>query len=311
MTRLSMLVLLALAAACGGGSEPPPEPGPYRVVIDVAPQVRAFGEDTASADEAVDQLVHLGPPVVPAMATVLAREPRDGRQKAIEVLLQIADPTCLPPLVQAARSDEDEDVRADALRALGALGDPRATPVLEEMLADPRETVRVGAIMGCGALCTSPSALERLAAIALDATQPALALAARTTLGQLRAGGADVSGAVEKAVAYDGGSPDRKALAALVAADADAAAAMPTMIAALPGASPALQRQLVWRLAAVGDETTVSPLAALFGSGDLTLRLYVCDALARLRDRGVVTAGAALDGYGGRKPMAPLGPPEF
>ena len=83
------------------------------------------------------------------------------------------------------------------------------------------------------------------------------------------------------------------------------------MLDALPGASPTLQRQLVWRLGAVGDATAVGPLAALFGSGDLTLRLYVCDALARLDERGVPGAGAALDAYKGRKPMAPLGPPEF
>lgn len=314
MPRRSALLLVALAAAgCGGGNEPPAAPDPYRVVIDVAPLIRAFGEDTASADEAGEQLAHLGVPAVPALAAALAREPRDVRVKAVEVLATIAEPATVPPLMAAARDDADADVRADALRALGSIGDPRARALLEERLDDPDLTVRVGAIMGCAPLCTSEAAIARLTTIALDPAQPAVALTAQTTLGRLRAQGGDVAAAVEKARGgqRDLATADARALAALLAADVDAATADPALVAALPAASPMLQRRILWRLGAGADAPAVPAVAALLASDDPNVRLYACDALAKLAGRGVAPAGAALARYAGQKPRGPMPPPDF
>ncbi|MCW5893008.1 MAG: HEAT repeat domain-containing protein [bacterium] len=227
MRRASAPVLAAVVALAGCGGDASPPPDPYRVVIDVGPQIRAFGEDTASADEAGDQLAQLGVPVIPALAAALGREPRDVRVKAVEVLAAIEAPESVPPLLAAARDDADPDVRADALRALGVLADPRARPLLEERLADPDPTVRVGAIMGCATLCTSEAAVARLTDVALDPTQPAVALAARTTLAQLRTQGGEVAAVAERArlAPRQGSTPDGRALAALLASDSHAAAA--------------------------------------------------------------------------------------
>lgn len=314
MMRATALLLALAAAGCGGGAEPPVADDAYRIVIDAAPLIRAFGEDTASADEAAEQLALLGPPAVPALAAALGRESRDGRQKAVEVLALIGTPEVVPPLLEAARGDADEDVRADALRALGALGDERARPLLEETLGDARLTVRVGAIMGCATLCTSAASLARLTDVALDPAQLDVALAARTTLASLRAQDAGTRAAIAEALAArqpNDGPPERRALAALLASDGEPAAAMPALLAVLPAVPSMLQRHVLWRLGAIADETAIAAIAGQLGSPDVDVRAYAADALARLQDRGVAPAAAALAGYAGPKPRGPLPPPAF
>jgi len=141
--------------------------GPYVVSVDVGPQIRAFGEETVTADEAGDQLVAMGPAVVPALAAALERETKDGRTKAIEVLATIGSPAAVPALIRTAERDDDVDVRGDALRALGTIGDPAGAPVVEEGLGDVRLAVRAGAVMACAGLCTKPATIARLTSIAI------------------------------------------------------------------------------------------------------------------------------------------------
>lgn len=317
MTRgAALLVAVALVAACDRA--PSRHADPYVVQVDVGPQIRAFGEETVTADEAAEQLESMGPGVIPALAAALEREPKDVRQKAVEVLATIGGPETVPPLLAAAQGDADEDIRADALRGLGAIGDERGRVLLERALADPNLTIRVGGIMGCATLCTSPTAIDRLADIAVRDADAMVATAARTTLAALRRKGPAEDGAVREAVARrrpsalpPNAGPDQRALAALLASDIDRAAGAPALVAALGEASSPVQRQVAWRLGAIGDADAVPALGKLLEVQDETVRPYAWDALVKLRDRGVTPAAGVLAGYTGPKPLGPIAPPEF
>lgn len=303
--------LLMLASACSHDERPT---DPYVVAVDVGPQIRAFGEETLTADEAVEHLALLGPAVIPALAAALEREPRDGRLKAVEVLATIGSPDGVPALVRAAQRDEDVEVRGDALRALGTIGDPGGVAVVEDALSDVRLAVRAGAVTACAGLCTRPATIARLATIAIRDPDVSVALAARGSLAGLRARDADTDAAVRAAIggrATDLATPDQRALAALLDSDLAPEATVEALVSALAAASPPLQRQLAFRLATIGDARAVTPVAALLESPDAMVRLYACDALMRMRDRGIAAAGPALATYAGQRPASPLAAPEY
>jgi HEAT repeat protein len=289
---------------------------PYVVRVDVSDQIHALGEETITADDAVEHLEQLGPAVIPALAAALVREPRDVRQRVVEVLTAIGTDAAVPPLLVAV-GDADEDVHADALRGLGAIGDARGRAAIEEALADPRLTVRVGGIMGCAGVCTSRETIERLADMAIHENDPAVALAAQKTLAAIRAKGPTEDQTVRAAIDRrrpstlpDDAPADQRALAAIFTADLDGAAGIPALLAVLGAASPPLQRQVTWRLGSAGDARAVGALAGLLAVPDPAVRAYAYDALVKLRDRGVDGARDAVAGYAGPKPLGPLSPPE-
>lgn len=303
--------LLVLVAACA--REGPPR-DPYVVSVDVGPHIRAFGEETITADEAGEHLTLLGPTVVPALAAALEREPKDVRVKAIEVLATIGSPDAVPALVRTAQHDDDVDVRGDALRALGAIGDPGGLPVVEEGLRDVRLGMRAGAVMACASLCTKPDTVDRLVVIALRDPDISVALAARSSLTALRARDAAIDAVVTASLdrhATAADPPDQRALAALLRSDLSPSTSIDGLVAACAAASPPLQRQIAWRLATIGDERAVPALAALLDGSDPVVRPYAWDALARLRDRGVTSASDPLARYTGQRPMGALTAPEF
>ncbi len=254
-------LLLAALAVPGCGRDGERDRGPYVVEVDLAPQIRAFGEETLVADEAAERLAAIGPAVIPALAAALEREAKDVRQKAVEVLSTIGTAEAVPPLLRAAEHDADDDVRSDALIALGTIGDERGRALVERAIDDPRVLIRGGGVMGCATLCTSPAAIGRLADIAVRDDIRSIALAARRTLASLRERGPAEEQAVRDAVARRrpaalpaGASPDERALAALLASDLDGADGIPALLAVLGDASPPLQRQMAWRLGTLGDE---------------------------------------------------------
>ncbi|HEV7731665.1 MAG TPA: HEAT repeat domain-containing protein [Candidatus Binatia bacterium] len=288
---------------------------PYRVQVDVGPQIRAFAEDTLTADDAGTQLVQLGPAVIPALAAALEGEPKDVRVKAIEVLATIGSPDALPALMRAVERDPDDDVRGDALRALGIIGDPRGRALVEAMLDNERLPVRSGGVTACAKLCASPDAIDRLAELAIHDPNVSVALAARTSLHAIgERDGTTVRRAVDarrpEALPV-GATADERALAALLASDVDGGAGTVALVTVLPAASPALQRQIAWRLGAIGDEGAVDALGALHTSPDRDVRLYAVDALRRLRERGVDAASKALSSDDAARPAGPLPPPEL
>jgi len=315
--RSAAALLAALAAvACGHDAERSADAGPYVVRVDVSGQIRALGEDTITADEAAENLEQLGPSVIPALSAALRREPKDVRQKVVELLTAIAGAEAVPALLLATR-DADEDVHADALRGLGAIGDERGRPAIEAALADQRLTVRVGGIMGCAGLCTDHETIERLADMAIHEKDPAVALAAQETLAHIRAKGPAEDQTVRSAfdrrrpaALPSSASGDERALAAIFAADLDGAEGIPALVATLDSASPPLQRQVAWRLGGAGDARAVGALAPLLDATDPMVRAYAYDALVKLRDRGIDGAGSAAVRYAGPKPLGPLSRPE-
>jgi HEAT repeat-containing taxis protein len=318
IVRSAAGVLLAGLAvvACRHDAERSGDTAPYVVRVDVSDKIHALGEETITADDAVEQLEQLGPAVIPALAAALTREPRDVRQRAVEVLAALGTEAAVPPLLAAA-ADADEDVRADALRGLGAIGDPRGRAPIEAALADPRLTVRVGGIMGCAGLCTDHESIERLADMAIHEKDPAVALAAQETLARIRAKGPVEDQAVRSALDRrrpaalpSSASADERALAAIFAADLDSADGIPALVATLESASPPLQRQVAWRLGGAGDERAVGALAPLLDATDPMVRAYAYDALVKLRDRGIDGAGGAAARYAGPKPLGLLSRPE-
>jgi HEAT repeat protein len=314
--RAAGVLLAGVAIAACRHDERSGEAAPYVVRVDVGDRIRALGEETGTADDAVEELEQLGRAVIPALSAALTREPQDVRQRVVEVLAAIGTAAAVPPLLVAA-GDADEDVRADALRGLGAIGDARGRAAIEAALADPRLTVRVGGIMGCAGVCTSPETIERLADMAIHEDNPAVALAAQKTLLAIRAKGPSQDEAVRSAVDRrrpstlpTGASADQRALAAIFSADLDGPSGIPALLAVLGTASPPLQRQVTWRLGGAGDARAVEALAGLLTAPDPMVRAYAYDALVKLRDDGVAAAGSAVAGYAGPKPRGPLAPPE-
>jgi HEAT repeat protein len=314
----SAAVCLAVALLAAGCKREDKEANPYVVAPDVSAQIHALGEETLAADGAAEQLAQMGPAVIPALAAALTREPKDVRQKAVEVLEQIGTPAAVPPLLEAAEHDGDDEVRAEALRALGTIGDARGRPLVEAALGDPKLLIRGAGIAGCASLCTNPEAIERLADIAIHDESPAAAQAARATLGAIRKKGPAEEQAVRSAIERRrpaslpaAATPDERALAALLASEIDGPGVLVALVAAPPEASPPLQRQLAFLLGSLGDASSVAPLRQLLGSPDPGVQAYAYDALRGLGERHVDGAEGALVGYAGPKPPRRLGQPEF
>jgi HEAT repeat protein len=313
--RAALLAALAVAN-CGPEGEALAG-SKYVVQVDLTPQIRAFGEDTATADEAGEQVAAIGPAAIPALAAALTHEPRDVRQKAVEVLTTIGTAAAVPPLLQAAQHDDDVDVRADAVHALGTLGAERGRAVVEAMLADSHAPIRGGAVMACASLCTSDAAIARLADIAVMDDDVSIALGAWRTLLALRAKPA-LADVVRSTLARrraaplpSNAKPNARALLALIDYDSDGPAAIPSLLAAVGEASPPVQRQIVWQLGTVGDDRCIVALRELLHAPDTSVQAYAYDALVKLRDRGIDGAATALDAYPGRKPSGPLRAPDL
>lgn len=69
------------------------------------------------------------------------------RRAAIQLMAQRGDPACFSTLLEIAGSAPD-DLRGDAIRALGQFKDPRAGQALFEYLRSPRAPDRVSAVLG-------------------------------------------------------------------------------------------------------------------------------------------------------------------
>lgn len=79
-------------------------------------------------------------------------------------------PPAVPPLIEAL-ADRTPEVRIEAARALGNIGDARAVEPLGRLLADRRACVRIMAARALGAI-SGPRAVEILSAACADTGQP-------------------------------------------------------------------------------------------------------------------------------------------
>jgi len=310
--RLCWRVALAVwvVTACGSGS-------PYRVTTDLGPAIRALGSDDLEVREpAVDRIVALGRDALPALEIALHHEPSGVRRGVVQVLESIDEPAAADMLSQVAAMDPDVDVRYEAIGALGGLGLGKSQRIVEAALADPVPKIRLAAVGACAAVCSSREAIDRLVELALTDEPLANGIAARAVLVQMLAEGDAqraqvVHGAIQSAIPdalARAGTDEGAARAALLASDTgnDAGRAVLARIARR-GVTPLLRLQAIAALGQVGSSEDVEMLATL--DGESTFGDYAYDALRRLDERGVVSAGAALGKWNGHRPAAALPPP--
>lgn len=284
MLRSLHAVCIALLIACAAAAEPL-EQDPYVVTIDLRPWIEQLrSDDLFEADPAIERLAALGDDAVPALHAALKTEGRQARVHLVEVLRDIRTPATLAPLAEAA-ADPDAEVRADALEALGRLGDERGRPALEAaLLGDSADATRAAAA-ACRSLCTSPPALRRLIELALEERTAAFA---RSSLHDVAAGehAPRVRALVDEIAlpAMRQGPAEQRFRAALVVAEAGNAAAVPTLkeCVAQPSTpeTAALATMCIQALGASGSADAVALLAELARDGDGLRRASACAALA-------------------------------
>jgi HEAT repeat protein len=91
--------------------------------------------DGVTRQVAREQLVDMGPPVVPLLNSLLEDERDRVRWEAALALKELADPTSAAPLV-GALEDPDRDVRWVAAEALAGIGEPGLRPLLTALVHD-------------------------------------------------------------------------------------------------------------------------------------------------------------------------------
>ena len=94
-------------------------------------------EDWWVRERATEVLVNIsGNKITEHVVELLEDDSDIVRRYAVEVLIRLKDPRSIGPLAQAAKEDTDWWVQERAIEALGDLGDPRATPVVVNLLRD-------------------------------------------------------------------------------------------------------------------------------------------------------------------------------
>lgn len=115
----------------------------------VAPLVPLLHDKVkAVREEAARALVHIGAAAVPSLRASLKHPEWLVRLHAVEALGRMRSADAVDDLLAVLTRDHDVAVRADAARALGEIGDPRAFDALLESLPDP--DVRPKAIEALG-----------------------------------------------------------------------------------------------------------------------------------------------------------------
>jgi HEAT repeat protein len=187
------------------------------------------------------------------------------RSRAVRALGRTAGPAALPRLV-AALGDEHSEVRAAAVEALVAIGQP-AAPELVAALGDASEVARGAAAEALGLLRES-SAVPGL-------------------LGALRDPALDVRAAAVEALGAIG---DR--------------AAMPGVLAGLSDENEDIRARTAIALGAIGDAEAVPGLLAALRDPDGVVRWWAADALAAIGSPAVAglaeVLGAAAEHAGTR-----------
>jgi HEAT repeat protein len=286
--RWTALLLVALGAAMAAATDEPADPAadPYVVTINVRPWIEALrSDDLFQVDPAIESLSALGEHGLPALQAALRNEGRLAKVNIVEVLRDIHTPATVPLLIEAA-ADQDEEVRHDAIEALGRVGDPRGRPALEAALSDPAASVQRAAVRGCLSLCTSPQALRRLVEKSLEKRTSANA---RTSLGRvatdqkIHAQIRTLSDEIAVPVMNDTGSPNRFN-AALMVADSGNPAALPVLRECVDRQTqPLLAVMCVQALGSLATDPAIAILAEVARTGSEGLvRPAACKVLTRL-----------------------------
>jgi len=274
----------------------------YVAATDLGPMIAQLGADEQmDVDEAAERLAGIGGPAVPALESAIARESHTVALGAIDALSQVGSERAVTALVNVARTQTDAELRATALLKLGEGGHAAARPVLEEALGDGSEMVRQTAAVACGALCTSPAAIDRIVDMGLG-DMPAVELGRlQLTLVQLMAGEDQAAAAYAREVIRKRTKPilggeasvDARTRAALIAADGGATDVEPVLVEIAGGSGP-----LILRLAAIqwlGGHGTAAGVPVLGAAlQDRTTAPAAAIALQALASRGVGEARATV-----------------
>jgi HEAT repeat protein len=143
----------------------PAPPAPAAPSADVAARIQELvGQLGTDTDSALDGLVALGEPGVPALVAALNTPDDDRRMRIVEVFEHTRSPAAVAPLLSLLQS-APSDVRIDAITALGAIADRRAAPPLQDRYArDDSPQVRYAALASLGRIgqnarcCSTPRA---------------------------------------------------------------------------------------------------------------------------------------------------------
>lgn len=294
-------VLLMTVLVLGVGCDSARNEDGYGVQVDLTATIAQLGaEQQVDIDAAVEKLASLGDVAVPALEKAVATEPQPIALAAIEALGQMESPRADAALITVATKHDDEETRATAILKLGEGARPSARPVIEAALGDPSPVVSQTAALACGALCTSPSAIDRLVELGLRGVPDTDFARLRSTLVSLlripdQAAATHTRERIrsETATVFGGTTaPDLRARAALLAADAGATDVEPEIAVAATGNNPTLRLTAIQWLGRSGSAVGVPALVEALGKRPT--RGAAAIALREAASRGIEGAQAAI-----------------
>jgi len=95
-------------------------------------------------DPAIEELVRIGPPAVPALLEVLNRKSWLVREGAVVVLGRLKEPRAIPAMMANLKLESGNSLRCASIKALQQMG-PAATPDLIEALTGSDAAIPYGA----------------------------------------------------------------------------------------------------------------------------------------------------------------------
>lgn len=303
-----LTVAVSALVACGG------ERKESVVELDLGGTIRDLGSDDLEvSSRAQSRLAAVGTPALPALGAALRQGPEPVRLGAVEVLAGMEGDEASRILI-GALADPGAQVRADAAFALRTRRGAEVDRALTQALDDPAAPVRQRAAVACGAACRSGDAVRALVARALDDPEMSVAWAASASIARLRAADPELARPADAAVLaaaparLAGSDVGRRAPAAILLAEVGDVRAAPILeVLVNEGSDTRLRLKVVYALGQVGGPSAIPPLQGLLG--DPGMAGYAYDAIRRAAARGVAGAEAALAGYDGPRPLAPLPPP--
>jgi HEAT repeat protein len=299
----------ALAAAVDWLTAPERLPADRALALDLLSHAALL---TAPARQAIEQAIrdrdaplrlralealgrHDPLPSLPVLLGALDDDSREVRLAAVLVVEATArrhaadDPRALRlatlPLLERL-DDADRSIRLAALRALGALRDPRAIPALVRIASEQTIELRTAAIdaLGSPAMGTA-TALTTLVRFSRQRLPDELARHADLALGEIA-----TPAAVAALIAALGAPPvPREAKLGLLQAGRTAVEALESVVAHGTPSGAALAAALLGEIGDRRATATLSDAIALSESGAAVVRVAI-EALGRLRDPAAVPA---------------------
>jgi HEAT repeat protein len=103
---------------------------------EISDLIEKLGADPQIRGWAVSSLVDIGKQAVPALIKALKHKNENVRSEAARTLGKLGDKHAVSALIEALENDKDFFVRVLAAQALGKLGDKHAVPALTKALKD-------------------------------------------------------------------------------------------------------------------------------------------------------------------------------